>query len=493
MSRFTKWFFIVLASIVLVFVALPASWYGYYYWKLDRDFKQLSESLHAADPARANQVELMSQLAEIDDSIRDWRSNFNSCPQMLPSYAGLWQYHGRRWSAERRGQTFDESITSAHQFAYWLERKHYRSSDSEAAKAEKPRKLYRTEGQVAADPSLLTRYSITNEKNTRQLVVITEPDAAKKFLQDHGEEINQQLAPWIARFKASDYWHSKLGEYELEFELVVACQLLSLTTSAQLLIGETDAAMDDLMLLIKMSQMPTTGDSIYSHHLQASIQEYVIDLVWQLLNNKTLDGSQLQALQRTFPKGNNAQEMAKYIVASGIWVSSKWQDFANDKMLHGELSASDRFMMPYRLSKQNKSLRELSKQLSQLASQGEELSYPASKKWILPDYSLELLYKVDVGSILRQQLTRNTLYQQMRTAIALERFYLDHGSYPSQMDQLVPTYLADAPINGLSGESISWQLDKNGPVMQHDRTTTTLGKNGECSEQIEPFVWRYWR
>jgi hypothetical protein len=58
------------------------------------------------------------------------------------------------------------------------------------------------------------------------------------------------------------------------------------------------------------------------------------------------------------------------------------------------------------------------------------------------------------------------------TALAAERFRLQHGRWPESTDELVPEFLESAPVDPFTDTAMHWQVDAEG------LTIYSVGENG---------------
>lgn len=61
-----------------------------------------------------------------------------------------------------------------------------------------------------------------------------------------------------------------------------------------------------------------------------------------------------------------------------------------------------------------------------------------------------------------RQLLLRTLTSQARTAIALERYRADHGSYPKSLAELVPTLMPSIPEDPVDGHPLRYRVESDG-------------------------------
>jgi len=91
-----------------------------------------------------------------------------------------------------------------------------------------------------------------------------------------------------------------------------------------------------------------------------------------------------------------------------------------------------------------------------------------------PDYHSMLSESVEnLSSTIGKVLIAETTRQMTIAAIALQRFKLAHGQYPSQLSELVPGYVTAAPLDPVDGQPLRYWLQPNGNFLLY-----SVGENG---------------
>ena len=70
------------------------------------------------------------------------------------------------------------------------------------------------------------------------------------------------------------------------------------------------------------------------------------------------------------------------------------------------------------------------------------------------------LYLFHNKALFYKSLTAENTVRVVKTAIALERYFLDHQRYPDALDQLVPAFLPEVPLNLYDGRAIQYAQEK---------------------------------
>lgn len=77
--------------------------------------------------------------------------------------------------------------------------------------------------------------------------------------------------------------------------------------------------------------------------------------------------------------------------------------------------------------------------------------------WIMARLILPAVKQVSLNSCLAIARSRQAL-----TAIALERFFAKHGSYPAKLDELTPDFLQSVPLDPCDGKPLRYQTTDSG-------------------------------
>lgn len=77
------------------------------------------------------------------------------------------------------------------------------------------------------------------------------------------------------------------------------------------------------------------------------------------------------------------------------------------------------------------------------------------------------------------------------TALACERYRLDHGTYPETLEMLVPDYLAQIPIDPMDGEPIRYRGEDDGAAVIYTISTNLVDDGGVGRDWSEgDYAWR---
>ncbi len=93
---------------------------------------------------------------------------------------------------------------------------------------------------------------------------------------------------------------------------------------------------------------------------------------------------------------------------------------------------------------------------------------------------------VSLGAFTRKMMYADAAKQVTMTAIALKRYHLKNGSYPTGLDRLVPEFLPEVPLDPVDGQSLGYRLNMDGSYLLY-----SVGENGKDdggSPSLQPGV-----
>ena len=123
----------------------------------------------------------------------------------------------------------------------------------------------------------------------------------------------------------------------------------------------------------------------------------------------------------------------------------------------------------------------------------------AETKTAGPFNVLERLMLPALGAGARRFAYAQSSVNLARTAIALERYQLAHGTYPGSLDALVPQFIARLPLDVINGQPLRYRLEANGPFVLYSVGWNEADDGGEVGRikygtpdiSEGDWVWRY--
>jgi len=81
---------------------------------------------------------------------------------------------------------------------------------------------------------------------------------------------------------------------------------------------------------------------------------------------------------------------------------------------------------------------------------------------------------VSLSGVSRTVMRVEVAKQTVVTAIALKRYQLKHGNYPSDLKSLVPEFVPSVPLDPVDGQPLRYRLNSNGTFLLY-----SVGENGK--------------
>ncbi|WP_178933663.1 hypothetical protein [Oceaniferula marina] len=104
-----------------------------------------------------------------------------------------------------------------------------------------------------------------------------------------------------------------------------------------------------------------------------------------------------------------------------------------------------------------------------------------------PEKARLLDYSAALTTYVKAAINRQAHINNMRTAIAIERFRLKNQSYPDNLRQLSPAYLPEIPIDIITGKPVRYRIDNNNsPVV-----SSTAFDLFQESDPVAEIHWSY--
>lgn len=109
-----------------------------------------------------------------------------------------------------------------------------------------------------------------------------------------------------------------------------------------------------------------------------------------------------------------------------------------------------------------------------------------------------MVYPAIAKGVMKFAATQNAV-DLARTACALERFYLRHGSYPETLDALSPGFLPNVPHDVINGQPLKYRRNVDGSFVLYsvgwnemdDGGVVALTNGGSADVRNGDWVWRY--
>lgn len=308
-----------------------------------------------------------------------------------------------------------------------------------------------------------------------------------------------------------------------------ASERLDLRACAELTTGQSDRALDDVKLILRLSDSLNKEPFLISYLVRIAIFHIAVHPVWEGLAEHRWSDAQLRELQtllgrydfiadmkRPFDAERSAGILTADLLANGKFrfnelldepfnVGSKAANvfgrsiphgwFEMEKLtytrlynfqLDGAFDAQQTRVFPSRIES-NRSAFE--KDL------GEHhfLSALCIHHQLLSEIMLPALYKVPMRGAFGQVAANQAVL-----ACALERYRLAHGQFPDKLEDLMPDFISTLPHDVVSGEPYKYRRTQNGSFVlysvgwnEKDDGGITALKDGSMDTTQGDWVWEY--
>jgi hypothetical protein len=103
--------------------------------------------------------------------------------------------------------------------------------------------------------------------------------------------------------------------------------------------------------------------------------------------------------------------------------------------------------------------------------------YPDRSNHFLLDLGYERIFDLYLAKLAEAEAPRRLLV----TAIALKRYHLQHGAYPTSLDELAPNYLKQIPIDFMDGKPLRYRLRPDGDFLLYSVGEDGVDNGGDPS------------
>ncbi len=303
-------------------------------------------------------------------------------------------------------------------------------------------------------------------------------------------------------------------------------QVLQLRAIAELQNGESEKALADIKLNFRLIDSVHSEPFIITHLVRRAILQITLQPVWEGLAEHKWSDAQLAELDSELSKldfladyeFSVRSERAAHIKIVD-WMEQKrsrfWELFNmidNDykgTMKHFGLSV-EIYLMPKGWYYQSEIVLSKAQQqwvLPMVDDAQQTVSPQAARESVATVGSLRptgvnlfaRLLLPELGNYAEKVANGQTVANEARIAIALERYRLAHGRYPDSLDALVPQFMEKIPHDIIGGQPLHYRLTEDGLFVLYsvgwnerdDGGTVGFKTDGTVDMNTGDWVWRY--
>jgi hypothetical protein len=259
-----------------------------------------------------------------------------------------------------------------------------------------------------------------------------------------------------------------------------AGKLIAVRLSLNIFDNSANAAIDDLRLFSHVTGTLNDHPSVIADLVQIALDALLIYQLEAYLVVFIPSAEQLGMLNELTSVRLAASDLMWPLIGERAYVVGLFNDFTNLKAYLGgaiQPSFADRLPFVPELLARTNQIRAV-KLITDLIDAGDSgtTQLAASRKMANELASLSIVYRLaqETTDISRYVELHFRCYGQLKsalTAIAAERFRMDHGRFPQSLDELVPEYLDEVPIDPFDNKPIKMKETDLGIVIY------TIGDN----------------
>ena len=307
------------------------------------------------------------------------------------------------------------------------------------------------------------------------------------------------LLPHLARFKG-------------------CAKVLQLRACAELQLGQTEKALDDVSLSLRMVEALRTEPILISHLVRIAVVNITLQPVWEGLADHRWSDKQLRALDQELGKLDLLADYRLAMRGEQAFSAGTTDYLRRTRSLDGISGGSDNSPDAGRISRlipsgwfyQNELRcgRFMVKWYVPLADQEQRIISPTSVRRADAALASEISHRNPFnviegmfipalsGAVRKFALGQVNVYLA-RVACALERYRIAHGSYPESLALLAPQWMETIPHDVINGQPLHYERTPDGRFLLYsvgwnetdDGGKVALGKNGLDIQQGD-WVWQ---
>jgi hypothetical protein len=295
-------------------------------------------------------------------------------------------------------------------------------------------------------------------------------------------------------------------------------RVLQMRASAELQLGETEKALDDVNLSLRLAEAVRTEPILISQLVRIAVVQITLQPVWEGVADHRWSDEQLRTLDQEL---STLDFLPDYRLAMrgeqafSAWVMDYLRRTRNLDALSGDSDNShdsgritrlipggwfyqnqlrySRFMVQWDVPLADQEQRTFSPILARRA----DAALASITNHPNPFNVLERLLLPALGGAVRKFAYAQANVDLSRMACALERYRLAHGDYPGTLDALAPKFIDKVPHDIINGQPLHYRRTEDGRFVLYsvgwnetdDGGTVALKKSGSLDLEQGDWVW----
>ena len=304
-------------------------------------------------------------------------------------------------------------------------------------------------------------------------------------------------------------------------------QVLQLRAIAEVQNGQSDKALDDVKLMLRLSDSFRTEPILISHLVRFAIVNIALQPIYEGLVEHKWSDTQLAELEQELGRldflpdyklAMHGGEMIMFQIGISDYLRRHPEQFPNlvyydkDNVQPSTMLKIVSWLIPTGWIYQNelhcvRPMMELSLPLvdvnrgivSPTASRRADAAIEAESKHRNLYNLLENLLLPALGKATERLAHEQNSVNMACIAVALERYHLAHGDYPESLDALAPQFIAKLPHDIINGQPLNYRRTAGGQFVLYsvgwnekdDDGVVGLKENGSVDRDTGDWVWRY--
>jgi hypothetical protein len=302
-------------------------------------------------------------------------------------------------------------------------------------------------------------------------------------------------------------------------------RVLQLRAIAELELGQTEKALADVKLMLRLVDAIRTEPVLISHLVRIAIVDSVNQPIWEGLAEHKWSDAQLVELDRELAKLNFLSDYklamrSELVFQGGIF--DYWRRHPEQLLnMYGEGGPSRTVLARARIvlhlipsgwfyQNQLRCARLMVEHYLPIADLNQGIISPAATrragaaveadtKHLSPYNVFERLLLPALGAATKKFAYGQEAGDLARVGIALERYRLAHGEYPESLNALAPQFIAKLPHDVINGQPLKYRRTDGGQFVLYsvgwnekdDGGEVGLGESGAVDISTGDWVWKY--